>query len=159
MIDDDRSNAERVKMSGEYLETLGKYNAAARQFSQAVKPFQEVDNRPDCGFTEKFWERFEKKRTSSLKKAYELKSLEFKYEPFQPLKKEFVSFAEKMETYFFAVENMRRTVDEWTPEKKSELFAVLDPLYDEILKQSEEITIQIDMIYNRVFVVGENASL
>ncbi len=157
MIDDDRSNVERVKLTGEYFDILSKYNSVAREFSRTVKPLQDTSRRMNNEFNEEYWERFEKNRATAVVKMNELKSYEFKYDPFRPLKPEFVSFVAKMEHYLTTVENMRKGVTEWTPDKKKNLYAALDPLYNDILQQSKDITEKIDLIYNRYFVTGENA--
>jgi len=147
---------ERIKLTGEYLDLLGKYNSAAREFSRMVKPLQDTGKRMEAEFNDEYWKNYEKSRDVALVKMNELKNFEFKYEPFRPLQPEFVTFVEKMERYIALVEENRGSVTKWTPERKKSFYATLDPLYGEILKQSKQITEKIDRIYNRVFVTGEN---
>lgn len=157
MIDDDRSNVERVKLTGEYFDILSKYNSVAREFSRTVKPLQDTSRRMNYDLNEEYWGRYEKNRAVALSKMNELKLYEFKYDPFRPLKPEFTSLVAKMEHYLATVENIRNGVTKWEPEQKKSLYATLDPLYNDILQQSKDITEKIDLIYNRYFVTGENA--
>jgi hypothetical protein len=61
-----------------------------------------------------------------------------------------------MEKYHAVIDRMRGETKHWTPEKKKELYAALDPLYADLLRQSKTIVGKIDNIYNRIFVVGED---
>jgi len=156
MIDDDRPKMERIRMTGEYLDLLGAYNSVSREFSRAVKPMQETEKRMNAEFNEEYWNKYEKQRSKAVQEINALKNFEFRFEPFKEIKPDFKNFTSRMEDYDGAVARMRESTKQWTPEKKKEFYAALDPIYADILQQSATIVNKIDTIYNRVFVVGEN---
>lgn len=155
-IDDDRSNIERIKMTGEYTDLLGAYNSACREFSRAVKPLQEEEKRMDAAFNEEYWSKYDKQRSKAMQEIHALKNFDFRFEPFKEIKPDLENIISRMKDYNGTVDKIRESTKQWTPEKKRELFAALDPIYTDILQQSKAIVQKIDIIYNRVFVVGEN---
>jgi len=155
-IDDDRPTTERIKMTGEYLDLLGAFNSVSREFSRAVKPMQETEKRMNAEFNEEYWNKYDKQRSIAVKDIQALKNFEFRFEPFKELKPDFKNFTSRMEDYNKTVDSMRESTKQWTPEQKKEFYAVLDPIYADILQQSQTMVTKFDTIYNRVFVVGEN---
>jgi hypothetical protein len=155
-IEDNRSNMERIKLTSEYLNVLGAFNSTAREFSHVAKLMQEKDRRMDYVFNEEFWSDYDEKRSKAVKEINALKNYQFEFKPFAELKSDFKAITEGMEKYNGVVNKMRESTQQWTPEKKKELYAAIDPIYADIYRQSKEIVGKIDGIYNRVFVVGED---
>lgn len=155
-IDDDRPTTERIKMTGEYLDLLGAYNSASREFSRAVKPMQETEKRMNAEFNEAYWSKYDEQKAKAVKEIHVLKNYQFRFEPYKEIKTDFKNIASRMEDYNGTVDRMRESTKQWTPEKKKEFYAALDPIYADIFQQSKTIVTKIDAIYNRVFVVGEN---
>jgi len=154
-IDDDRPAMERIQMTTEYLDVLGKYNAVAREFSRAVKPLQETEKRMDAAFDAEWWGKYDSQWAKTTEAINDLKNYGYRFEPFKVMQPDFLQFFSRLEEYNNTVEKMRKSTAEWTPERKKQLYAALDPVYADILNRSKEIVAKIDDIYNRVFVVGE----
>jgi hypothetical protein len=154
-IEDDRPTMERVQMSTEYLDVLGKYNSVAREFSRAVKPMQEKEKRMDGTFDQEYWNKYDGQWKKTVEAMNDLKGYSYRFEPFKEMKPDFEKFFAKIGQYNDIVEKMRKDNAPWTPERKNRLYAALDPVYTDIFQQSKDITQKIDEIYNRVFVVGE----
>lgn len=155
-IEDNRSNMERIQMTSEYLNVLGAFNSVSREFSRVAKLTQETDRRMENKFDGEFWSDYDEKRSKAVKEINALKNYKFEFQPFAVLKPDFKAIIADMEKYNSAVDGMRESTQQWTPEKKKELFAALDPIYADIVRQSKTIVGNIDVIYNRVFVVGED---
>jgi hypothetical protein len=154
-IEDDRPAMERIQMTTEYLDVLGKYNAVAREFSRAVKPLQETEKRMDATFDKEWWGKYDEQWAKTTAAMNDLKNYGYRFEPFKVMQPDFVKFISRLEEYNDKAARMRKSAREWTPERKKELYDALDPLYADILKQSKDIVQKIDDIYNRVFVFGE----
>lgn len=155
-IDDNRSNAERIKMTSEYLNVLGAFNSAAREFNRVAKLMQETDRRMDNSFDVEFWSDYDEKRSKAVKEIHAVRNFKFEFAPFAELQSDFKAISSSMQDYNGIVDKMRESTKQWTPEKKKELYAALDPIYADILRQSKTIVAKIDVIYNRIFVVGED---
>jgi len=154
-IEDDRPTMERIQMSTEYLDVLGKYNSVAREFSRAVKPLQEKEKRMNEAFDQEYWNKYDGQWRKTVEAMNDLQGYKYRFEPFKVMKPDFDQFIVKIKEYNNIVERMRKDAAPWTPERKSQLYAAVDPVYADILQRSKDIIGKIDEIYNRVFVVGD----
>lgn len=152
---EDKTFKGRVELTNENMDILSAYNGTSSAFTKAVKPFEDEKKKEKLVLDEKFWSNFDKDKAKAEKKMEKLKNYDYKFEGFKVMIPHFVSYVEKMENYFKVIEEKRQITNEWTIEKKDELAAELNPMYDELFEQSKDIVHELDVVYNQVFVEEE----
>lgn len=142
------SNFDEVKKNNalvsEYNEAIKNYNKLAAEFTELARFVDKNFN--NTGISTKIWSDYDKKKSGVVSSINQLNNFEFAYRENELCMKEIIPLLQSVDKYFSEIDKFRSN-----PENNMEFKERLGNLYNDILKQSNIVSIIFENIYKQNF--------